>query len=57
MGNDWSEFAIANIEAATGDGLVIFFNGGNGVPVAMEAMAMVDPQSRVAAFGKVHMGR
>jgi CubicO group peptidase (beta-lactamase class C family) len=56
-GNDWGEFAIVYIEPATGDGMVIFVNGGNGVPVAMDAMALLDPDSLVAAFGRAQMGR
>lgn len=56
-GNDWGEFAIVYIEPATRDGLVIFVNGGNGVPVAMDAMAMVDPLSLVAAFGRAQRGK
>jgi CubicO group peptidase (beta-lactamase class C family) len=56
-GNDWGEFAIVYIEPVTGDGMVIFVNGGNGVPVAMDAMALLDPDSLVAAFGRAQMGR
>ena len=56
-GNDWGEFAIVYIEPATGDGMVIFVNGGNGVPVAMDAMALLDPGSLVAALGRAQMGR
>lgn len=56
-GNDWGEFAIVYIEPATGDGIVIFVNGGNGVPVAMDAMALLDPDSLVAAFGRAQMRR
>ena len=56
-GNDWGEFAIVYIAPATGDGMVIFVNGGNGVPVAMDAMALLDPDSLVAAFGRAQMGR
>jgi len=56
-GNDWGEFAIVYIEPATGDGMVIFVNGGNGVPVAMDAIALLDPDSLVAAFGRAQMGR
>ena len=56
-GNDWGEFAMVYIEPATGNGLVIFVNGGNGVPVVMDAMAMVDPASMVAAFGRAQMGK
>ncbi len=56
-GNDWGEFAIVYIEPATGDGMIIFVNGGNGVPVAMDAMALLDPDSLVAAFGRAQMGR
>jgi len=36
---------------------VVFVNGGNGVPVAMDAMALVDPTSLVAAFGRAQMGK
>ena len=56
-GNDWGEFAIVYIEPATGDGMIIFVNGGNGVPVAMDAMALLDPDSLVAAFGRAQMRR
>jgi CubicO group peptidase (beta-lactamase class C family) len=56
-GNDWGEFAIVYIEPATGNGMIIFVNGGNGVPVAMDAMALLDPDSLVAAFGRAQMGR
>jgi CubicO group peptidase (beta-lactamase class C family) len=56
-GNDWGEFAMVYIELATRNGLIIFVNGGNGVPVAMDAMALVDPTSLVAAFGRAQMGK
>jgi CubicO group peptidase (beta-lactamase class C family) len=56
-GNDWGEFAIVYIEPATGNGMVIFVNGGNGVPVAMDAMALLDPDSLIAAFGRAQTGR
>jgi CubicO group peptidase (beta-lactamase class C family) len=56
-GNDWGEFAIVYIEPATGNGMVIFVNGGNGVPVAMDAMALLDPDSLIAAFGRAQVGR
>jgi hypothetical protein len=54
---DASEFAIAYIEPAPGDGMVIFVNGGNGVPVAMGVIALLDPDSLVATFGRAQMGR
>jgi len=56
-GNDWGEFAMVHIEPATRNGLVVFVKGGNGVPVAMDAMALVDPTSLVAAFGRAQMGK
>jgi CubicO group peptidase (beta-lactamase class C family) len=56
-GNDWGEFAIVYMDVATRDGMVIFVNGGNGVPVAMDAMALLDPGSLVAAFGRAQMGQ
>jgi len=56
-GNDWGEFAMVYIVPATRNGLVVFVNGGNGVPVAMDAMALVDPTSLVAAFGRAQMGK
>jgi CubicO group peptidase (beta-lactamase class C family) len=56
-GNDWGEFALVYIESATRNGIVIFVNGGNGVPVAMDAMALLDEGSLVAAFGRAQGAR
>ncbi len=56
-GSDWGEFAIVYVKPETGDGMVIFVNGGNGVSVAMDAMALLDPNSLVAAFGRAQIGR
>lgn len=54
-GMDWGEFALVYFDAASGDGMLYFVNGGNGVPVVMEAMEMFDPASPVLAFGRAQM--
>ncbi len=54
-GMDWGEFALVYFDAASGDGMVYLVNGGNGVPVVMEAMEMFDPASPVLAFGRAQM--
>lgn len=51
-GMDWGEFALVYFDAATGDGMLYFVNGGNGVPVVMDAMEIFDPTSPVLAFGR-----
>lgn len=54
-GMDWGEFALVYFDAATGDGMVYMVNGGNGVPVVMDAMELFDPASPVLAFGRAQM--
>lgn len=54
-GMDWGEFALVYIDAKTRDGMLFFVNGGNGVPVVMDAMALLDADSPVAAFGRAQM--
>ncbi len=54
-GMDWGEFALVYFDAATGNGMVYMVNGGNGVPVVMDAMELFDPASSVLAFGRAQM--
>ncbi|MEO1219801.1 MAG: serine hydrolase domain-containing protein [Pseudomonadota bacterium] len=47
-GNDFGEFAQVYFIPETGEGLVLFINGGNAFPQAIEIMLAVDPELRMA---------
>jgi len=54
-GMDWGEFALVYIDPVTRNGMLLFTNGGNGVRVAMDALAIFDFDSPVAAYGRAQM--